>query len=58
MRGLARPMLYQETSVTVHTFKGAPMADKKIKDLTVPSKSAGDVKGGRKANKKAGRKSR
>ena len=34
------------------------MADKKIKDLTVPSKSAGDVKGGRKAPKKAGRKNR
>jgi Rod binding domain-containing protein len=51
-------MLYQQTSVTVHTFKGAPMAEKMIKDLTVPSKSAGDVKGGRKANKKASRKSR
>ena len=25
-------MLYQETSVTVHIFKGAPMADKMIKD--------------------------
>jgi hypothetical protein len=34
------------------------MAEKMIKDLTVPSKSAGDVKGGRKANKKAGKKSR
>ena len=34
------------------------MADKKIKDLTVPSKSAGDVKGGAKANKKGGRKRR
>jgi hypothetical protein len=42
----------------VYTLKGAPMADKKIKDLTVPSKSAGDVKGGRKAAKKASRKSR
>ena len=58
MSSLARAMLYQETSVTVHTFKGASMADKMIKDLTVPSKSAGDVKGGRKANKKAGKKGR
>lgn len=33
------------------------MADKKIKDLSVPSKSAGDVKGGAKA-KKSARKSR
>jgi len=51
-------MLYQETSVTVHIFKGAPMADKMIKDLTVPSKSAGEVKGGRKLSKKAGKKIR
>jgi hypothetical protein len=34
------------------------MADKKIKDLSVPSKSAGTVKGGAKANRKSGRKSR
>ncbi|MFL5507126.1 MAG: hypothetical protein ACJ8AU_09600 [Gemmatimonadales bacterium] len=58
MGGLARAMLYQETSVTVHTLKGAPMADKMIKDLTVPSKSAGEVKGGRKLSKKAGKKNR
>ena len=36
-------------------LKGDPMADKKIKDLSVPSKSAGTVKGGAKATKKAGR---
>jgi hypothetical protein len=42
----------------VHTFKAAPMADKKIKDLSLPSKSAGDVKGGARANRRAGRKSR
>jgi len=42
----------------VHTLKGDPMADKKIKDLTVPSKSAGDVKGGAKSKKSAGRKRR
>jgi hypothetical protein len=34
------------------------MADKTIRDLTVPSKSAGEVKGGAKLNKKAGKKSR
>jgi hypothetical protein len=34
------------------------MADKKIKDLSVPSKSAGTVKGGKKASRQAGRKSR
>lgn len=34
------------------------MADKKIKDLSVPSKSAGTVKGGAKANKRAGKRSR
>jgi hypothetical protein len=34
------------------------MADKKIKDLSVPSKSAGDVKGGAKAKKTASRKRR
>jgi hypothetical protein len=30
------------------------MADKQIKDLSVPSKSAGDVKGGAKLNRKGG----
>ena len=58
MSGVARAMLYWRPFTAVHTFKGAPMADKKIKDLSVPSKSAGDVKGGRKASKKAGKKSR
>lgn len=54
--GVARTMLYYRTSIAVHTFKGDPMADKKIKDLSVPSKSASTVKGGRKASRKAGRK--
>jgi hypothetical protein len=48
-------MLYSRAFTVVHTFKGDPMADKKIKDLTVPSKSASTVKGGAKATKKAGR---
>ena len=34
------------------------MADKKIKDLSVPSKSAGTVKGGAKANRRGGKRAR
>jgi hypothetical protein len=49
-------MLYYRAFTDVLNLKGDPMANKKIKDLTVPSKSAGDVKGGAKA--KAGRKRR
>ena len=51
-------MLYYRVFTDVLILKGDPMADKKIKDLTVPSKSASTVKGGANANRKGGRKSR
>ncbi len=51
-------MLYWRSFTDVLILKGDPMADKKIKDLSVPSKSAGTVKGGAKASRKGGRKSR
>jgi hypothetical protein len=55
---VARTMLYWRSFTDVLILKGDPMADKKIKDLSVPSKSAGTVKGGAKASRKGGRKSR
>jgi hypothetical protein len=51
-------MLYWRSFTDVLILKGDPMADKKIKDLSVPSKSAGTVKGGAKKSTRGGRKSR
>jgi hypothetical protein len=51
-------MLYGSAVVNAHTLKEAPMADKTIKNLPISSKTAGDVKGGAKLNKRSSKRSR
>ena len=55
---LARAMLYSWSFTTVHSLSEVPMAEKQIKDLSVPSKISGDVKGGAKLNRRSSKRSR